>query len=85
MPERTTRIELLERALLAGGVPGDDACRMAKISRSTLWRLTGGQHPPEEGGSVALASGGSVSNPATPGDGTCEGTTAAAGVSRRTA
>ncbi len=55
--------------LLSDDVPAADVCRMARISRQTLWRLRNGQDTPKSAPEPAFQSGESVSNRGTEGNG----------------
>jgi len=53
--------ERLALRLVESGEPVDRACRMAQISRTTLWRLQTGHDTPKSAPEAALQSGVSVS------------------------
>ncbi len=55
--------------LLRDDVPTVDVCRMARISRQTLWRLRNGQDTPKLAPEPAFQSGESVSDRGTEGNG----------------
>ncbi len=55
--------------LLAGGESVDRTCRIAQISRTTLWRLRNGQDPPKSAPEPAVQSDVSVSNRGPEGNG----------------
>jgi len=68
--------------LIAEGELDDQACRMAQISRTTLWRLRQGQDTPISPREAAFQSGGSVPKQGPVGNGSRMAVTAADGPQR---